>query len=142
MTETVVLILRIVMAVALYAFLGGALYIIWRDLRTQSVLITNRQAPTLKITRRAAEQVTTREFTSAEIIIGRDATCDYTLINETVSSRHARLSHHHAQWWVEDLRSTNGSFINDERIETPVVIISGDELRCGQEVLEIEIDGV
>ncbi len=140
MTETIVLILRIFMAVVLYLFLGSALYVIWLDLRAQSAMISSRQAPTLKIARRIDDQLTIREFTSSEIVIGRDPSCDYILTNETVSSRHARLSHHHAQWWVEDLHSTNGSFINDERVQTAIVIISGDELRCGQEILNIEID--
>jgi len=139
MTESVVLIARIAMALALYGFLAGAIYVIWRDLRAQSALITNRQAPRLTFIRHDEGQSSEQSFTSAEIIIGRDKTCDYILTNDTVSGRHARLSHHHSQWWIEDLQSTNGTFLNDERVETAIVVISGDELRCGQALLEMII---
>jgi pSer/pThr/pTyr-binding forkhead associated (FHA) protein len=37
------------------------------------------------------------------------------------------------------LLSTNGTFLNDERIETPTILISGDEIRVGKVLLEIEI---
>lgn len=140
MTAEIVLALRVLMAVALYAFLGRAVYIIWRDLRAQSEQASSRQIPTLTITCLDGDPPPApRDFATPEIIIGRDPTCDLQLPNETVSSRHARLSFHHNQWWVEDLQSTNGTFINEERIYTPIVIISGDELRCGQENLQVSI---
>jgi pSer/pThr/pTyr-binding forkhead associated (FHA) protein len=60
--------------------------------------------------------------------------------DDTVSARHARLSYHHNQWWVEDLQSRNGTYLNDERVSVPTVIVSGDELRYGQVATLIEID--
>jgi pSer/pThr/pTyr-binding forkhead associated (FHA) protein len=82
----------------------------------------------------------TTSFSVPEIIIGRSPASSYIIHNETVSSAHARLAYHHEQWWVEDLRSTNGSFLNEERISTPTVIMNGDELRCGQVNIHIQID--
>ncbi len=74
------------------------------------------------------------------MIIGRSPNSDYPIANETVSARHARLSYHHNQWWVEDLNSTNGTYLNDERLTFPTVIISGDDLRCGRVNLSIQIE--
>jgi pSer/pThr/pTyr-binding forkhead associated (FHA) protein len=138
-TGIVILIFRILLAVALYAFLARALYTIWRDLNTQSQLVGSRQIPDLSIIRLNELDHPAQRFNSSEVMIGRDPDCELPLLNETVSGRHARLSYHHNQWWVEDMQSTNGTFLNDERVYTPIVIISGDELRCGQENLQITI---
>lgn len=140
MTGTVLLVLRILLAIALYTFLLRALYTIWRDLTAQAQQINARQVPVLQVIHLNGPNPT-REFHVPEVVIGRDPACELPLSHDTVSSRHARLSYHHNQWWLEDLHSTNGTFLNDERVYTPVVIISGDELRCGKESLTIQILG-
>lgn len=137
MTGIVVLILRILLAASLYGFLGLALFTIWRDLRSQSQMISAPDIPTLAIKASEAEPVQT--FATSEVILGRSLNCDFPIPDETVSARHARLSYHHNQWWVEDLHSTNGTFLNDERVTVPTVIVSGDELRCGQVVMILSI---
>lgn len=140
MSAIIVLVLRILMAVCLFSFLGWALYTIWTDLRTQAGLLQTRRIPplTLVVTNTLEDQRQT--FNLPEILIGRSPTCNYTIQNETVSSNHARLSFHHDQWWAEDLRSTNGTFLNEERVNTPTVMINGDELRCGQVVIRLTIE--
>lgn len=138
MSGIVVLIVRALVALMLYAFLGTALYVIWQDLQMQSELVKASQVPLLTITP-ISDESTAMEFTVPEVIIGRDPLTNCTLADETVSSRHARISYHHNQWWLEDLNSTNGTFLNDDRVYTPTVVISGDEIRCGQIVLKIMI---
>lgn len=140
MSGIAVFILRILLAASLYAFLAWALYTIWRDLKTKAGLLNARKIPnvTLSVTNLLEDQV--RLFNTAEIIIGRSPVSSYPIQNETVSSNHARLSYHHEQWWVEDLHSTNGTFLNEARIQTPTVIMNGDELRCGQVNLNIQIE--
>ena len=138
MTGIVVLIFRILLAASLYGFLGWAVYTIWRDLRSQSQIISSPNIPALAI--KVLEQEPVQTFTIPEIILGRSLNCDYPIPDETVSARHARLSYHQNQWWVEDLGSTNGTYLNDERVIVPTVIISGDELRCGQVSLILSID--
>jgi pSer/pThr/pTyr-binding forkhead associated (FHA) protein len=76
-------------------------------------------------------------YRGTEIILGRDPTCDIPLMSETVSARHARFSFHHAQWWLEDLKSTNGTFLNEEAVITSVVIKTGDQIRCGDIYIKI-----
>jgi len=49
------------------------------------------------------------------------------------------LNYRYLQWWIEDLQSTNGTYLNDEKIETSTIIINGDEIRLGQVVVLIEI---
>lgn len=131
MSAIIVLILRVLLAMNLYVFLGWAIYTIWRELRLSDQLLSARKTPAMILTNLDNDEGKTQEFTIPEVIVGRDPNSDYSIPNETVSAHHARLSYHHNQWWIEDLQSTNGTFLNDERIETPTVIISGDELRCG-----------
>ena len=140
MSGILVLALRGMIALCLYGFLVWAVYTIWMDLQTQIATLQSRKIPALglAVTNMLDDQSST--FTISEVVIGRSATCAYTLQNETVSSTHARLAYHHEQWWVEDLRSTNGTFLNDEKISTATVIMNGDDLRCGQVNMHISIE--
>lgn len=140
MTGVIVLFLRILAIALLYGFLGWALYTIWSELRFATVNLSARQTPEIKITNLDADDIVGKIFHTNEIIIGRDNNCDFILSDEIVSARHTRLSYHHKQWWVEDLQSTNGTYLNEERIYTSTVIISGDELRCGKINLLITIN--
>ncbi len=138
MSGIVVLILRILLAALLYTFLGWALFTLWRDLRTQGQLLSKPHIPPLTISKPGEDGANSYDI--PEIIIGRSSKSDYPIPNETVSARHARLSYHHNQWWVEDMNSMNGTFLNDERVSVPTVIISGDELRCGQVSVMLNIE--
>lgn len=140
MTGIVVLILRILLAASLYGFLGWALLTIWRDLRSQGRFFSAPNIPMLSLTPLGDGASSPVSFSAQEVILGRSPTNDYPLLDETVSTRHARLSYRKNQWWVEDLGSTNGTFLNDERVSVPTVIISGDELRCGQVSMLIGVD--
>jgi pSer/pThr/pTyr-binding forkhead associated (FHA) protein len=122
----------------LYAFLGTALFVLWQDLQMQSELVKAAQVPLLTVSP-ITDDINPMEFSVPEVIIGRDPLCNCPITDETISSRHARLSYHHNQWWLEDLNSTNGTFLNDDRVFTPTVVITGDEIRCGQIVLKILI---
>jgi pSer/pThr/pTyr-binding forkhead associated (FHA) protein len=83
---------------------------------------------------------TQKSFTKAELIIGREPDCDFQIADDAVSTRHARLSYRYLQWWVEDLQSTNGTYLNDQRVETATVIIKGDELHIGHQIVLINIE--
>jgi len=139
MSGPVLLILRVLMAASLYAFFGLALYLLWRDLQGQSRPAALYQPPALTLIRIIDEEPVPLRFTASEIIIGRDPASDFVLEDSTVSAKHTRLSFRQGQWWVEDLRSTNGTYLNQEPITTSLVITSGDEIRCGQVALTITI---
>lgn len=138
MSAVLVLILRILLAIALYAFLAFVLYTLWQEIRLSGFLASGKKIPAITIAN-ADEPGEGLVFNQPEVIIGRDAACEYTITDETVSARHARLSFHHNQWWIEDLKSTNGSFLNEEPLETPTVILSGDSIRCGKVDLTVTI---
>lgn len=137
MTGMLLLIIRSALAITLYLFLAWALITVWQDLRKQKKSIENQQPPEIWITIRFGEVTQNRQFRGNEIILGRDPICECTLPSETVSARHARFSYHHGQWWLEDLKSTNGTFLNGESVQIPVVVAPGDQIRCGEVILSI-----
>ena len=139
MTGIIVFILRLLLAGALYAFLGWSIYTIWQDLRIHSTLLGSKQIPIIKIETTNKEENLVLELDLPEIIIGRDPNCEFSISDDTISAKHAKLGYRQKQWWIEDLQSTNGTFLNEEAIKTPTVVISGDELRCGQVELSIHI---
>jgi pSer/pThr/pTyr-binding forkhead associated (FHA) protein len=139
MTGVVVLILRVLLTLCLYGFLIWAFYTLWREIREQGHLLSAPVIPHLTLTLLESSEAQRLSFQTAEIAIGRSQSSDFPITDDTVSARHARLRYHHNQWWIEDLRSTNGTFLNDERVSVPTVVVSGDELRCGQINLLITI---
>lgn len=140
MSGPIFLVLRIALSVALYAFLGWAFYTVWKDLRRQSSPQASSHTPSLSLTIMTEDEPQVLQFSGSEIIVGRDPVSDCHLMDQTISARHTRLVYHHKQWWVEDLHSTNGTFLNQEPVTESVVITSGDQLRCGQVILNVSIE--
>lgn len=142
MTATIVLILRLLLAVALYAFLGWTLWTLLHDLKQQGdkLAVQKKPAITLLIKPDQGKESLYR-FSQLQVMIGRDPNCDLSLMDEALSAHHARLSHHHGQWWLEDLNSTNGTSLNHEKLATSAVVITGDEFKCGNTVFGIQVEG-
>lgn len=137
MSAPIVLVLRIFLALILYGFMGWALFTLWKDLQTQKSRILYPTPPKISLQRQSQEASETFIFEIPEIILGRDPACTLTVDDQTISAQHAKLSYHHSQWWVKDLDSTNGTYLNQERIEEQQVITSGDMLQFGEIVFEI-----
>ncbi len=74
--------------------------------------------------------------TTAPITLGRAPDNTIVIQDGTVSSRHARLFLQGNQWYVQDLGSTNGTFVNEQRVSQHPVRI-GDKLRLGAIVVQI-----
>lgn len=70
-------------------------------------------------------------FSGQEMTIGRDPNCDLALDYPMVSHRHARLVRVGSQITVEDLGSTNGTFVNGQRISGVVTVKPGDVIGLG-----------
>ncbi len=140
MSATLVLILRALLAASLYIFLLWAFIAMWRGLRDQGLSLANRRIPSLDLSIQIEDgPLTRRTFQHAEIFIGRDPACDVALEDNSISARHAHLSYHHGQWWLEDLASTNGTRLNQSLLQVPTVLVSGDQIECGHSLIIVSI---
>ena len=78
-----------------------------------------------------------QEALTGPIEIGRDASTTLSLQDEQMSRRHARVSAQGDLAIVEDLGSTNGTFVNEQPIEGPRALQAGDRIRVGLTVIEL-----
>jgi pSer/pThr/pTyr-binding forkhead associated (FHA) protein len=73
-----------------------------------------------------------------EITVGRAAGCHITLDDTYVSQLHARVSARDGVVYVEDLGSTNGTYLNRQKVTGAVAASAGDRLQVGGTVLEFQ----
>jgi pSer/pThr/pTyr-binding forkhead associated (FHA) protein len=72
-----------------------------------------------------------------EVTLGRAPGCGVSLSDTTVSQVHARLFRRGSQLWIEDLGSTNGTWVNKTRVSAPTPLKRGDRLAVGTTVIEV-----
>lgn len=70
--------------------------------------------------------------------IGRDASCGITLPDDSVSRVHAQITRQPKGYFVVDLDSSNGVFLNGDLVTSPAQIIAGDVLRLGDAILTVQ----
>ena len=71
------------------------------------------------------------------MLIGRNPECDLVLGDEFASGRHARILRARDGWYVEDLGSTNGTYVGQYRVGDPVPLQTGGQVRIGRTVIEL-----
>jgi len=152
--DTALLILKIAFLVLLYLF-------IWRIVRTASRDLRLPQESFILAPSREGGVVTARppvhsgrlvvvksgeldegldfELDSAQLTVGRGGQNDVALpSDEYASARHARFEPRQDGVWVQDLGSTNGTFLNGARLEHPRRLTHGDIVRVGETDLRYE----
>jgi pSer/pThr/pTyr-binding forkhead associated (FHA) protein len=70
--------------------------------------------------------------------VGRADACQIRLPDTYASSFHARIFDRDGSWYVEDLGSTNGTYLNQRRITAPAELRAGDKVRIGKTTLEFK----
>jgi hypothetical protein len=76
-------------------------------------------------------------LTGAPVLIGRANDSTLVLEDDYASTRHARISLQNGMWMVEDLGSTNGTYVGTRKVDGPVPLEPGVPVRIGQTVLEL-----
>ena len=82
-------------------------------------------------------KVSTHRLDGGTIQIGRDPSCQIRPDDTYISQRHARIARRGEGWVVEDLGSTNGTYLNQRKVAVPTRIEPGDRIRVGKTVLEV-----
>ena len=96
-----------------------------------------RGAPTHLLVVEGENPGTRAELADAPLLSGRGSDAAIKLDDDYVSTRHARIAASGDDWFVEDLGSTNGTYIGTVRITQPTTIGLGVQVRVGKTILEL-----
>jgi len=96
-----------------------------------------RGAPERLLVTAGALAGTSLALTEQQITIGRSNDATLVLNDDYASSRHARLFPQDGQWIVEDLGSTNGTYLDRQKVTQPTPVPTGVPIRIGKTVLEL-----
>lgn len=136
------LLLRTLLTALLYAFLGAALLLLWRDLREAAssravprpqgrlVVVEGGETAPLPGDVFALQQVTS---------IGRTPASTIVFAEPFISAHHALLTWREERWWLEDQGSKNGTTLNGEPVTQPTIVSAGDLIGIGRVVLRMEV---
>jgi hypothetical protein len=135
--ETELLLSRALVLALLYGFLVLVALLSWRDLgnaRRDQAVAPAAAARLIVLEGAGSDRPAGAAFVLEPVTtLGRDIDNLVVLADDTVSGRHAVLNQREGAWWVEDLRSTNGTWLNSTRLvpEVPELLRSGDVLQFG-----------
>ena len=99
---------------------------------------SGRGIPTTLVVTEGRLAGTTLPLGSHGVLIGRNPECALVLDDDFASGRHARIFPRDGGWFVEDLGSTNGTFLGPARLTEPVPVTVGTVVRIGRTVLELQ----
>jgi FHA domain len=152
--DEVLLVLKIAFLVLLYLFIWRIVRTASRDLRLpqESFILAPSATSGLQASRavvmsgrlvvlKSADLADGEEFelNSSQLTIGRGNQNDIPITSdEYASARHARFEPRQDGVWVQDLGSTNGTFLNGARLESPRRLTRGDVVRVGETDLRFE----
>jgi hypothetical protein len=96
-----------------------------------------RGAPRVLMVTAGALKGTSLDLTQQQITLGRANDATLVLNDDYASSRHARIFPQDGQWIVEDLGSTNGTYLDRQKVTRPMPVPLGVPIRIGKTVLEL-----
>jgi pSer/pThr/pTyr-binding forkhead associated (FHA) protein len=158
MSEIAITIIKVVYLALLWLFILSAVSVIRSDLFGKTVRVPDQPQPQELESpppppRRAKRQRgearvfmisqgsqagLAADLASGVIMIGRGADCQLILEDDYVSTRHARVVSTPNGIYIEDLGSTNGTYVNGQRITAPTTITLADTVRIGKTILRLE----
>ncbi|MCL2424270.1 MAG: FHA domain-containing protein [Micrococcales bacterium] len=149
MSELTVGLLRLGYLALLWILVLAAVAVLRRDLYGTRIVARRRQAakgPAGAPARRGPSRLVVTEgplrgtivpLGAAPVLLGRAPGCTLILDDDYSSSRHARLYPQGEEWFVEDLGSTNGTYLGEHRVQAPMRVPMGTAVRIGQNVIEL-----
>ena len=151
MSDSILTVLKFCLLALLYLFLVRVVLIVARELRGTPAPVPVSTAPApapaprsrkrswrLVVVEPKAEQGQVFAI-DGEATMGRGGGCSIPLTFDTfVSQVHARAFDRDGNLWVEDLGSTNGTFVNGDKLTQATMLKKGDRVKIGETVLEAE----
>ena len=108
-----------------------------RPIAPKSTRSSVRRVPTSVTVTEGSLAGTTLSLMDSGVLLGRNPECTLVLDDDFASGRHARLSLDQGAWVLEDLGSTNGTFLGRNKVQNPTAVEPGTPVRIGRTVLEL-----
>lgn len=139
-TFTVALwVIRLAFVALIYLFLFIVVRALWRDLRSGISSAGLSLGRLLVVAAPEAQPPVGTAFAlDAVNSIGRDVNNSIVIEDTFVSAEHALLTFRGRAWYIEDRGSTNGTWLNGQRVETYLPLGYGDEIQVGQVRLRLD----
>jgi len=156
-SDQLLLVLKLCLLALLYLFFFRVVRAVWAELRpTPQLPVGGMTASVVSPSRKRRKEdknaVVTRQLLvrepvdlagktwrlDGEVSIGRAAGCQVTIDDTYASQIHARVFTRDNQWQIEDLGSTNGTWLNRHKVSGPMVIKPGDVVQIGNTVMEMQ----
>ena len=141
--DVLLLVLRLLLAILLYAFLAAVMVMLWRDLR-QATAVREATRPNgqLVVLRASDDALAVGTAFSLQPVtsIGRAPANTVSIAEPYASAQHSLLTLREGQWWLEDCGSRNGTLLNGTRITGPTVVSAGDVVGVGHTQLKLELE--
>ena len=147
MTDQLLNALKLLLLGLIYLFFGRVLWAVWSEVRTPvAVASTGTRRSSKKAGRGVVSFVVIepkehrgQTYTLSNVLnIGRVEDNDIVITDDSfISSHHARIEVRPEGVWVVDLQSTNGSFVNGQRLASERSVRKGDRIQVGSTVLEM-----
>ena len=132
-------VLRLIFLAALYLFLWMVVRALVRDLRSAAREPTVELGRLVVLAAPSGEPSPGSAFALDAITsLGRDVNNSIVLEDDFVSATHAALTYRGRAWYVEDVGSTNGTFVNGGQVDGLSPVAFGDEIQVGQIRLRLE----
>jgi hypothetical protein len=132
-------VLRLLFLAALYFLLCMVVRALIRDLRSAAREPMRELGRLVVVASPSGEPAPGATFALDAITsLGRDVNNSIVLDDEFASASHAALTYRVRAWYVEDLGSTNGTFVNGSQVDGLAPIAFGDEIQIGQARLRLE----
>lgn len=141
--DVLLLALRILLTILLYAFLAAVLLMLWRDLRQATGgREADRPGGQLVVLRTEGETPAPGTAFPLQPVtsMGRSPGNAVCIPDAYASTQHALLTWREGQWWLEDRGSRNGTLLNGTRISSPTVVSAGDVIGVGRTQLKLELE--
>jgi hypothetical protein len=145
--DVLLFILRVAFLVLLYLFLFAVVKVAWSSVRQTAAAREKVASPSslvrLRVVSGGRNGLANRAFDLwSSATLGRAPDNTIVLPDPSVSAHHAAVRQEQGQWWIEDLRSTNGTALNDSWIRGASPMYPGDVLQLGEVQLRLEVDEV
>jgi len=147
MSEQVLTVLKFCVMALLYLFLARVVWVVTREMRgTPAPARVTAPAAAPRAARKGWRVVVLQpeserrdQWIDGEATIGRGGGCTISLPGDTfVSQVHARVVERDGQLFIEDLGSTNGTFLNGKQVAKTARVRKGDQMQIGSTVLRAE----